>query len=201
MKLTVEALRRALLATADAIEQQKDELTDLDREIGDGDHGINMSRGFQEVKKELEAQNSFTDLGELSKLVGMTLIKTVGGASGPLYGTAFVKFATKWKDKQLAEGEDLFAGFKEATEGIKSRGKSQAGQKTMVDIWEPFTAALQTDASLEKVIDQALADTKAIVATKGRASYFGEETKAVQDPGALSSSILLKNIAEVLLHD
>ncbi|MGG3450337.1 MULTISPECIES: dihydroxyacetone kinase subunit DhaL [Bacillaceae] len=200
MKLTVEALRTALLATADAIEQQKDELTDLDREIGDGDHGINMSRGFQGVKKELEVQNSLADLGELSKLVGMTLIKTVGGASGPLYGTAFVKFATKWSGMKSVEGEDLFAGFKEATEGIKSRGKSQAGQKTMVDIWEPFTASLQADSTLEEVIDQALVDTKDLVATKGRASYFGEATKGVQDPGALSSSILLKNIVEVL-HD
>ncbi|MGM0877502.1 MAG: dihydroxyacetone kinase subunit DhaL [Bacillota bacterium] len=198
MKLTVEALRAALLATADAIEQNKDELTDLDREIGDGDHGINMSRGFQGVKKELEAQKSFADLGELSKLVGMTLIKTVGGASGPLYGTAFVKFATKWNGKKSVEGEDLFSGFMEATEGIRSRGKSQAGQKTMIDVWEPFTAALQANMTLEEVIDQALANTKALVATKGRASYFGEATKGVQDPGALSSSILLKNIVEVL---
>lgn len=198
MKLTTAALREALLATADAIEQQKDELTDLDREIGDGDHGINMSRGFQAVKQELEAEESFGDLGELSKLAGMTLLKTVGGASGPLYGTAFLKFATKWNGKEAVEGEVLAAGFKEAKEGIKSRGKSSVGQKTMVDVWEPFAAGLESEKTLEEVIDQALEDTKDLTATKGRASYFGEATKGVQDPGALSSSILLKKIAEVL---
>nr|WP_306584289.1 DAK2 domain-containing protein [Exiguobacterium sp. SL14] len=93
MKLTTEQLRSALIKATEQIEQHKDELTDLDREIGDGDHGINMSRGFQAVQKTLEEHGEYEDLGALSKEVGMTLIKTVGGASGPLYGTAFVKFA------------------------------------------------------------------------------------------------------------
>ncbi len=198
MKLTAEGLQKALLQTAEQIEQQKDELTDLDREIGDGDHGINMSRGFQVVKKELENKDSFEDLGELSKLVGMTLIKTVGGASGPLFGTVFVKFAAKWNGKDAVEGDELYNGFKEAVGGISARGKSEAGQKTMLDVWEPFTEALKSDEPLETVIEKALADTKELKATKGRASYFGDASKGVQDPGALSSSIFLRQIAEVL---
>ncbi|SDN01890.1 dihydroxyacetone kinase DhaL subunit [Fictibacillus solisalsi] len=198
MKLTTQGLKTALLNTADQIEKQKDKLTDLDREIGDGDHGINMSRGFTAVKKELEDKDSFADLGELSKLVGMTLIKTVGGASGPLFGTVFVKFATKWNGKSSVEGDELYEGFKEAADGVAARGKSKAGQKTMLDVWEPFTNALKSDEPLETVIEKALADTKELKAEKGRASYFGDASKGLQDPGALSSSILLRQITEVL---
>lgn len=198
MKLSTEEFRKALLKAAAELEQHKDELTDLDREIGDGDHGINMSRGFQAVQKELEAQEEYEDLGALSKQVGMTLIKTVGGASGPLYGTAFVKFAGAFKGKREVEGQELAAAFKEATDGIKMRGKSEFGQKTMVDIWTPFYEALEQESDLNAALDQALADTKERVATKGRASYFGDATVGVQDPGALSSSLLLRSIVEVL---
>lgn len=198
MKLSTEEFRKALLKAAAELEQHKDELTDLDREIGDGDHGINMSRGFQAVQKELEAQEEYEDLGALSKQVGMTLIKTVGGASGPLYGTAFVKFAGAFKGKREVEGQELAAAFKEATDGIKMRGKSEFGQKTMVDIWTPFYEALDQESDLNAALDQALADTKERVATKGRASYFGDATVGVQDPGALSSSLLLRSIVEVL---
>lgn len=198
MKLSTEEFRKALLKAAAELEQHKDELTDLDREIGDGDHGINMSRGFQAVQKELEAQEEYEDLGALSKQVGMTLIKTVGGASGPLYGTAFVKFAGAFKGKREVEGSELAAAFKEATDGIKMRGKSEFGQKTMVDIWTPFYEALEQESDLNAALDQALADTKERVATKGRASYFGDATVGVQDPGALSSSLLLRSIVEVL---
>ncbi|OIN68280.1 dihydroxyacetone kinase subunit L [Exiguobacterium sp. KRL4] len=198
MKLSTETFRDALLEAAKQIEQHKDELTDLDREIGDGDHGINMSRGFQAVQKELEAQTDYEDLGALSKQVGMTLIKTVGGASGPLYGTAFVKFAGAFKGKTEAEGEELAAAFKEATDGIKMRGKSEFGQKTMVDIWTPFYEALEQEADLKQALDKALVDTKERVATKGRASYFGDATIGVQDPGSLSSALLLRSIVEVL---
>ncbi|MGE6554738.1 dihydroxyacetone kinase subunit DhaL [Exiguobacterium artemiae] len=196
MKLSTAAFREALLKAAAELEQHKDELTDLDREIGDGDHGINMSRGFQAVQKELEAQEEYEDLGVLSKQVGMTLIKTVGGASGPLYGTAFVKFAGAFKGKTEVEGAELAAAFKEATDGIKMRGKSEFGQKTMVDVWTPFYEALEQESDLNQALDQALADTKERVATKGRASYFGDATKNVQDPGALSSSLLLRAITE-----
>jgi len=198
MKLSTEQFRNALLKAAAELEQHKDELTDLDREIGDGDHGINMSRGFQAVQKELEAQEEYEDLGVLSKQVGMTLIKTVGGASGPLYGTAFVKFAGAFKGKTEVEGQELAAAFKEATEGIKMRGKSEFGQKTMVDIWTPFYEALEKESDLNATLDQALEDTKEREATKGRASYFGDATVGVQDPGSLSSALLLRAIAEVL---
>jgi len=198
MKLTTGKLREALLKAATDLEQHKDELTDLDREIGDGDHGINMSRGFQAVQKELEAQEEYEDLGVLSKQVGMTLIKTVGGASGPLYGTAFVKFAGAFKGKTEVEGQELAAAFKEAAEGVKMRGKSEFGQKTMVDIWTPFYEALENESDLNAALDQALEDTKEREATKGRASYFGDATVGVQDPGSLSSALLLRAIAGVL---
>ncbi|WP_331716345.1 DAK2 domain-containing protein [Metabacillus kandeliae] len=122
----------------------------------------------------------------------------MGGASGPLFGTAFIKFASAWAGKSEVEQEDLQKGFKEAVEGIKMRGKAEKGQKTIIDIWEPFGDALAGKENLDKVIDEALEAAKELQASKGRASYFGEATKGLHDPGALSSAILLKQIAGVL---
>jgi len=130
----------------------------------------------------------------------MPLIKTVGGASGPLYGTIFVKFANTWKGAREAEGDALVNGFEEALEGIKTRGKADAGEKTMIDVWTPFIIALKSKGDLTHAIEEGLAHSKTIMATKGRASYFGEATKGVQDPGALSSSLLLNELKEAL-HD
>ncbi|EIT86955.1 dihydroxyacetone kinase subunit DhaL [Fictibacillus macauensis ZFHKF-1] len=197
MTVTTEQFVNALRKGALAIISAKDELTDLDREIGDGDHGINMARGFQHVHEELASYEG-TDIGEVCKAVGMTLIKTVGGASGPLVGTAFIKFASAWKEHGTLTHEQLTAGFQEACAGIAARGKSEVGQKTMLDVWVPFTEALATRQNVDETITQALQTCQALSAKKGRAAYFGDNAIGKQDPGAQSSALLLRPFAEVM---
>lgn len=190
--LTIEGFKQALRHAQSEIEANKDTLTDLDRAIGDGDHGINMSRGFDAVAAVLN--EDYTSLGELSKKVGMTLMSKVGGAAGPLYGSAFVKAAPKFGDATEADFTLVIEALKEAASAIKARGKSEVGQKTMVDVWEPFLTDLNESDDFDALLDQLVNETEGMIATKGRASYFGENSRGTIDPGAMSSSIVLKAI-------
>ncbi|TCI27804.1 dihydroxyacetone kinase subunit L [Exiguobacterium sp. SH3S2] len=190
--LTIEGFKQALRHAQSEIEANKDTLTDLDRAIGDGDHGINMSRGFDAVVAILD--DEYASLGELSKKVGMTLMSKVGGAAGPLYGSAFVKAAPKFGDATEADFALVKEALEEGTAAIKARGKSTAGQKTMVDVWEPFLDGLSESDNFTSKLDHLVNETERMVATKGRASYFGENSRGTIDPGALSSSIVLKAI-------
>ena len=188
------------------IQVHKDELTELDNAIGDGDHGINLARGFgavQEKLPELESQ----DIGSILKTVGMTLVSTVGGASGPLYGTAFMKAGAACKGLQELEGESFLKAFEAAIGGIKMRGKSDEGEKTMLDALGPAfrayaekaEAGLPLKTALEAAAiaaENGLAHTSEIIATKGRASYLGERSLGHVDPGAASSALMLKVLAE-----
>lgn len=193
---------------ADTIIENKEMLNDLDRAIGDADHGINMARGFNEVKAKIDTVRE-KDCGDILKMVAMTLISTVGGASGPLYGTAFMKAAAVAKGKMELEKQDFVEIYNQAIEGIKMRGKSDKGCKTMLDALIPAQEAFYE--SIEKGQDLSEASklaeiaaekgveyTKEIIATKGRASYLGERSIGHQDPGATSSYLILKVIAEVL---
>ncbi|TCI80816.1 dihydroxyacetone kinase subunit L [Exiguobacterium sp. SH0S1] len=190
--LTIEGFKQALRHAQSEIEANKDTLTDLDRAIGDGDHGINMSRGFDAVAAILD--DEYASLGELSKKVGMTLMSKVGGAAGPLYGSAFVKAAPKFGDATEADFALVKEALEEGTAAIKARGKSTAGQKTMVDVWEPFLDGLSESDDFTSKLDHLVNETEGMLATKGRASYFGENSRGTIDPGALSSSIVLKAI-------
>lgn len=190
--LTIEGFKQALRQAQSEIEANKDTLTDLDRAIGDGDHGINMSRGFEAVLTVLD--DDYATLGDLSKKVGMTLMSKVGGAAGPLYGSAFVKAAPKFGDATEADFTLVKEALLEASSAIKARGKSEVGQKTMVDVWEPFLSDLNESDDFDTKLDQLVSATEDMVATKGRASYFGENSRGTVDPGALSSSIVLKAI-------
>ncbi|OGX80094.1 MULTISPECIES: dihydroxyacetone kinase subunit DhaL [unclassified Exiguobacterium] len=190
--LTIEGFKQALRHAQSEIEANKDTLTDLDRAIGDGDHGINMSRGFDAVVAILD--DEYASLGELSKKVGMTLMSKVGGAAGPLYGSAFVKAAPKFGDATEADFALVKEALEEGTAAIKARGKSTAGQKTMVDVWEPFLDGLSESDDFTSKLDHLVNETEGMLATKGRASYFGENSRGTIDPGALSSSIVLKAI-------
>lgn len=189
-------------AMAEKVQEQKDFLTELDNEIGDGDHGINLARGFAAVKEKMP---SFADkdVGAILKETGMTLVSTVGGASGPLYGTAFMKAGMACKGMSEIGGKEFLAAFSAAVAGIKQRGKSEEGEKTMLDALCPaeraLTEALDSGADLKdalgKAVDAAeegLVHTKDIIATKGRASYLGERSLGHQDPGATSSLLLLQ---------
>ena len=191
-----------LRAMAEKVQEQKNFLTELDNEIGDGDHGINLARGFAAVKEKMP---SFADkdVGAILKETGMTLVSTVGGASGPLYGTAFMKAGMACKGMSEIGGKEFLAAFSAAVAGIKQRGKSEEGEKTMLDALCPaeraLTEALDSGADLKdalgKAVDAAeegLVHTKDIIATKGRASYLGERSLGHQDPGATSSLLLLQ---------
>ncbi|HWR44090.1 dihydroxyacetone kinase subunit DhaL [Sporomusa sp.] len=191
----------AIEALADVIIANKETLTDLDAAIGDGDHGINMARGFEAVRGKLAAANP-EDIGAVLKLVGMTLISTVGGASGPLYGTAFMRAAAVAQGQAVVDTNTAAEMLKAAIGGIKDRGKAVRGEKTMLDALEPayeaFTQGIAEGEALPECLELAtqaaaagIEYTKTIIATKGRASYLGERSIGHQDAGATSCYLML----------
>jgi dihydroxyacetone kinase-like protein len=191
-----------LRRSAEALHAQRDYLTQLDAAIGDADHGTNMDRGFTAVLDKLPAVGE-ADIGTILKTVGTTLVSTVGGASGPLYGTAFLRAGTALAGKQELQPADIVAGLEAALEGIKARGHAQMGEKTMVDALSPAVDAFKTAMSAGESIQDALRvagnaaeegmkATIPLVATKGRASYLGERSAGHQDPGATSVTLLLR---------
>ena len=192
---------------AKKIEAEKEYLTELDNEIGDGDHGINLARGFEAVEKKLPSLAG-GDIGVLLKGVGMQLVSTVGGASGPLYGTAFMKAGMACKGLTEIDGPAFVKAMEAAVDGIKMRGKATEGEKTMLDALCPALKVMQDDVAAGKSLKEALQDaaqaaekgveyTKTIIATKGRASYLGERSLGHQDSGATSSLYLLQVLAEM----
>jgi phosphoenolpyruvate---glycerone phosphotransferase subunit DhaL len=194
---------RALAAT---YQDHKEDLTQLDAAIGDADHGINMDRGFKAVVAELE-KSPPQDIGTLLKTVAMTLIKTVGGAAGPLYGTFFLRAAAVCTDKTELLPADIAELFAAGLEGVLQRGKAQPNDKTMVDALTPaveaMKQALKNGAGLMQMLDQAAAAahdgmrrTIPLQARKGRASYLGERSIGHQDPGATSSYLMIKTALE-----
>ncbi|EKZ0237498.1 dihydroxyacetone kinase subunit L [Listeria monocytogenes] len=170
------------------VQENKQLLSDLDQAIGDGDHGINMARGLGELKKAFTEKEP-ADLKDVFKTAGMTMVSKVGGASGPLYGTAFLNMS-KAVDSETIDAEDLTKVLEAGLEGIEKRGKSHAGEKTMIDVWEPVVNALHQEDLTDDVVDAALQKTKDLKATKGRASYLGERSIGHLDPGAYSSALL-----------
>jgi dihydroxyacetone kinase-like protein len=193
-------------AFAVAIEANKDYLTELDSAIGDADHGANMHRGMQAAVGKLPTVAD-KDIGTILKTVGMTLVSTVGGASGPLYGTLFMQLGTATAGKMELNLADWTAALEAALGGVIARGKAAVGEKTMVDALTPALAALKTadagDIPAALVASAAAAaagrdSTIPLVARKGRASYVGERSAGHQDPGATSSHLLLQAAAETL---
>ena len=179
-------------AIAARMEAEKDFLTQLDNEIGDGDHGINLARGFKSVLEKLPELEG-GDIGGLLKGTGMQLVSNVGGASGPLYGTAFMKAGNALKGKTEATAAEFAVAMEAAIGGIKMRGKSEEGEKTMLDALCPAYKALS-----EAIDGGGVEYTKTIIATKGRASYLGERSIGHQDPGATSSLYMLQEMEKCL---
>jgi phosphoenolpyruvate---glycerone phosphotransferase subunit DhaL len=193
-------------AFAAAISENKEYLTELDAAIGDADHGINMNRGMQAVLGKLDAGDQ-PDIGALLKTVGMTLVSTVGGAGGPLYGTLFLQMGSSAAGKSELSIEDWAAALAAGVDGVQKRGKAERGDKTMLDALMPAVEALQTAVSdgadsgqaLEASAEAAESGMKAttpLVARKGRASYLGERSANHQDPGATSSWLLVRAAAD-----
>lgn len=184
--MNVEQMKTQLLSLADTFKDKESELTDLDRSIGDGDHGVNMERGFSHLKDNIDDK----DMASLFKSTGMTLMSNIGGASGPLYGFSFVKMSSVVKDE--IDKDNLKVLLKTFADAIAQRGKVELNEKTMYDVVERASEALQHDekVTLDKLQDYA-EDTKDMTATKGRAAYFKEDSKGYIDPGAQSMVYIL----------
>ena len=192
----------------ETIEKEKLFLTELDKPIGDCDHGINMARGFGEVKKSCRVWRTAT--WELSfKTTGMTLVSTVGGSAGPLYGTAFMKMGMALAGKKEMSFNEFLTAFEAAVEGVKQRGKSDRSEKTMLDAMIPALEAMKAAAAEGKDAETAWKEgteaaeagveyTKTIIATKGRASYVGERSIGHQDPGATSFTFMMETVGAAL---
>lgn len=187
------------------VSEHREELIELDRAIGDGDHGENLDRGFTAVKSKLSSAD-VSNSGDVLKLVATTLMSTVGGASGPLLGTAFLRASKEVTADNLGP-RDVVAMLEAGLAGIQARGKADEGEKTMVDAWAPAVRAaekaakdgLAPEAVLRAAADAALAGAVAtgpLKATKGRASYLGERSIGHRDPGATSSAYLLEEAAK-----
>ena len=190
------------------LEEEKDFLTELDNAIADGDHGINMSKGFAAVELKLESLSD-KSIGDVLKTVGMTLVSAVGGSAGPLYGTAFMKAGMVMADKTEMDINDFIACMKAAVDGVMTRGRSVQGEKTMLDAMIPALNAMEKANSEGKpaktVVETGVAAafdgveyTKTIAATKGRASYIGDRSIGHKDPGAVSFTFLLDVVAKAL---
>ena len=187
MKLTVKEIQEWLSAFGQTIEKNKDYLSELDTPIGDGDHGNNMNRGMSEYKIAFEAKQP-TTISDTFKILSMALISKVGGASGPLYGSAFMNLTKATKDiTEITSQKQLGELLETGLTGIQSRGKANPGDKTMVDVWNTVVQDLKNSNLTKASIEAAKEHTKEMVAKKGRASYLGERSIGHIDPGAASS--------------
>lgn len=220
--VTADTVHTWLLLYADSIEENAAWLTQLDAAIGDGDHGANMVRGLQRVRARLlEEESRKLELSALLRTVAMTLISNVGGAAGPLYGSFFLRASKQIETAESgsSEGESapvdalsslaLAQAFQAGVEGVRQRGKVDAGEKTMVDALQPAAQAMleaaQADKSLQEVIDRGrdaaqrgMEATIPLEATKGRASYLGKRSIGHQDPGATSACLLIMTLWEAI---
>ncbi|HLY35206.1 MAG TPA: dihydroxyacetone kinase subunit DhaL [Candidatus Limnocylindria bacterium] len=212
MGLAPAIARRWLELSAEQIDRHASELTALDAAIGDGDHGINLQRGFAAVAQRLGsdgAAGAQSSAAELLRLAGRTLVSTVGGASGPLYGTFFIELGASLDGVDGSPSDVLGGGLRSAVDGVARRGRSTTGEKTMldalvpgVDAWQEVAAAggslpACADASW-RAADAGRLATEPMVATKGRASYLGERSRGHVDPGASSATLLMGALAEAI---
>lgn len=207
MAVTRDEVLSWIKAYSQIISDNKDYLTELDSAIGDADHGANMQRGFQAVLAKLPAVGD-KDIGTILKTVGMTLISTVGGAGGPLYGTFFMQVGISLNEKMDFTLADWAAALEAGNKGIVNLGKALVGDKTMVDALTPAVQALKDadggELSMSEALkksaeaaEEGMKSTIPLVARKGRASYLGERSAGHQDPGATSSFLLLDTAANI----
>lgn len=203
MTYTIENYKQFLYAVIEMIEKEKDYLSELDRKLGDGDHGVTMSIGWQAVKEKLdnELQNE-RDGGEISKVVAKTFLNAVGSSVGPLYATGFLRGSKVLKGKTEFNHSELLDFWIAFGDGMKERGQAEVGDKTMIDTIQPFIQSLREkreDQSFSEIFDQALVSaengmlsTKEMISKKGRSSRLGERSKGFLDPGATSIYFILE---------
>ncbi|MEB8127143.1 dihydroxyacetone kinase subunit L [Staphylococcus succinus] len=203
MVLTSQSFKSYILNLTELFEQQKDELCELDRKIGDGDHGITMNIGYQAVKTTLQNElQTQDDIAKISVAVGKTFLDAVGSSVGPLYASGFLKAAVAVKNKTQLDDTALYDFWIAFSKGIKDRGKAEIGDKTMVDTLEPFYKSLEDSQSQNKSFANAyiealsnakagMESTKDIVSNKGRSKRLGYRSQGHVDPGAMSSYLML----------
>ncbi len=192
---SIEKVSQWIEIFGEKITANREHLNKLDTAIGDGDHGSNLTRGAAAVK-EKAAENDYDNLANFFKDVGMTLVSKVGGASGPLYGSAFMGMAKKAK-----ESDDMAELLEAGLEAIQKRGKADVGEKTMIDEWAPVIESVKAGSFNQDVIDESLESTREMKATKGRASYLGDRSIGHIDPGAQSSAYLFEALLEAGVID
>jgi len=208
MSVNTDKVRSIIADIAKVIQEQKQNLSDLDQAIGDGDHGFNMDRGFGVAMQKL-GETPGADIGEVLKIVAMALISNVGGASGPLYGSLFLKASGAAKGLTEIDLAGSIPVIREGILGVQARGKAEPGDKTMIDVLLPVLESLEKDsaaglsgreafANAEKVAASCVEKTKDIIAKKGRASYLGERSIGHVDPGATSSYLMISTISKAL---
>lgn len=202
MNLKIQDFKQWMMKTYDKLKDNRDYLTELDQIIGDGDHGINMERGFRAVLEKIR-ETDYETIEELLKDVAMTVISKVGGAAGPLYGTAFLRMAPSFAGLKEADVKSFSQGLEAALAGIKARGRGEVGEKTLIDVWAPVLELLEESPvfdgdQLEIRAKDAAEKTEDLMATKGRAAYFKEKSLGHIDPGAMSSYYLFSALAEVI---
>jgi len=208
MTLSKQQVVGWLLRCAEVFTRERDFLTQLDTDIGDGDHGLNMNRGFNKVVEKLPSVAD-QDIGSILKFTGMTLLSSVGGASGPLFGTFFIRAAQAANARQSLVLAELQQMIQQGVEGVVMRGKAEPGDKTLCDVWWPvvdsFGQSVQQQLGITQALQQAaMCAEQAVQATipmqarKGRASYLGERSIGHQDPGATSVMLMIKALAAVV---
>ncbi|MGW9404403.1 dihydroxyacetone kinase subunit DhaL [Arthrobacter sp. NPDC055585] len=206
MELNAQWAEKWMRDAAALMDENRQRLIDLDRAIGDADHGENMDRGFTSIVEKLDADGTPATPADVFKLAAMTLMSKVGGAAGPLYGTAFLRGSTAVAGKDVLDAADVVAFLTAARDGIVSRGKAEPGDKTMVDAFTPAVEAAETASAAgangaetlsaaANAADGGLAGTEPLIARKGRASYLGERSAGHLDPGAASTTLILQAAA------
>ncbi|MGA9290360.1 MAG: dihydroxyacetone kinase subunit DhaL [Anaerobacillus sp.] len=198
---TAEMARQWIKDSSKKMESNKEQLTDLDQVLGDGDHGINMTRGFKAAVEQLDEDTD--EVGKVLKGAGTSLLSKIGGASGPLYGTLFMKAGNHLEGTEV-QLSDLSSGLRVGLDGMKKRGKAEREEKTMIDLLEPVIELMEEkgkDLTPDHLMDkakEALENVKEYEAKKGRAAYYKEKSKGKQDAGAQSSYYLIEELATVL---
>ena len=200
LQMTPDLLRSLLQGTAEAVIAQAEHLTALDQAIGDGDHGINMKRGLENLVADLENITAKPP-AEALKAVGMTMVMKVGGASGPLYGTLGITLGKEWPTDDELDSARLGQMLAASIEALKKRGKAGLGAKTMLDVLAPVQQALEANKSIAEIstiAQQAAEATIPMKATRGRASFLGDRSIGHMDPGACSSALMIQTICQLL---
>ncbi|MCS6880313.1 MAG: dihydroxyacetone kinase subunit DhaL [Oscillochloridaceae bacterium] len=208
MQIESDCVLKFLEVVAARIKEQRDYLTELDAAIGDADHGVNLDRGFSAVMSKLPTLTG-RDIGSILRTVGTTLVSTVGGASGPLYGTAFIRAGAAAADRFQLDPYEFVVVLEAALRGIETRGKATRGEKTMLDAIAPFVETLKAGVeanedpliALRKAVaacEEGMRATIPMLATKGRASYLGERSIGHQDPGATSAYLMARAMLDVV---